>query len=126
LSCIVSKKSNVSFWGVYEEAMAAIARALSHPVRQKILKQLATLECCCNGELRELTPMVQSAISQHLKALLKACLILGLINPTSVAEAVVSSMCDCFATTFRYGFQSEKRAMDFRSFCGSCVVYPGL
>ena len=97
------KKSNVSFWSVDKES-----RALSHPVRQKILKLLATLECCCNGELRELIPMAQSAISQHLKSLLKACLILGLINPTSVAEAVVSSMCDCFATTFRYGLQSEK------------------
>ena len=48
-SCIVSKKNNVSFWIVDEESMAVIAKALSHPVRLKILKLLATHECCYRG-----------------------------------------------------------------------------
>ena len=47
-------------YSVDEEAMAAIAKALGHPVRLKILKLLATHECCFTGELRELIPMAQS------------------------------------------------------------------
>ena len=48
-SCIVSKKNNVSFWIVDEESMAVIAKALSHPVRLKILKLLAMHECYYTG-----------------------------------------------------------------------------
>jgi len=67
-----------------EEVMAAVAKALSHPVRLKILKLLASQTCCFTGELTELIPMAQSTISQHLKALLEAGLIRGEINPPKV------------------------------------------
>ena len=75
-------------YSVDEEAMAAIAKALGHPVRLKILKLLATHECCFTGELRELIPMAQSTISQHLKALLEAGLIQGEINPPKVRYCI--------------------------------------
>jgi DNA-binding transcriptional ArsR family regulator len=71
-----------------EEQFAMIARALSHPVRIKILKLLAGESCCFTGELTEVIPMAQSTISQHLKALLEAGLIQGEINPPKVRYCI--------------------------------------
>ncbi len=71
-----------------EEQLAVFAKALSHPVRIKILLLLATQQCCFTGELTELIPMAQSTISQHLKALLEAGLIQGEINPPKVRYCI--------------------------------------
>jgi len=71
-----------------EVAIALFAKALSHPVRIRILKLLATQQCCFTGELTELIPMAQSTISQHLKALLEAGLIQGEINPPKVRYCI--------------------------------------
>ena len=71
-----------------EESMAVFAKALSHPVRIKILKLLDSQKCCFTGELTEIIPMAQSTISQHLKALLEAGLIQGEINPPKVRYCI--------------------------------------
>ncbi|UWX57141.1 metalloregulator ArsR/SmtB family transcription factor [Chlorobaculum sp. MV4-Y] len=71
-----------------EITLAAIAKALSHPVRIKILRLLAGEACCFTGELTGLIPMAQSTISQHLKALLEAGLIQGEINPPKVKYCI--------------------------------------
>ncbi len=71
-----------------EESLALFAKALSHPVRVKILTLLASQTCCFTGELTELIPMAQSTISQHLKALLEAGLIQGEINPPKVRYCI--------------------------------------
>jgi ArsR family transcriptional regulator len=71
-----------------EEALAAIARALAHPVRIRILKLLAGQTCCFTGELTGLIPMAQSTISQHLKALKEAGLIQGEIDPPKVKYCI--------------------------------------
>ena len=88
-----------------EESMAAFAKAISHPVRIKILKLLASQECCFTGELTELIPMAQSTISQHLKALLDAGLIQGEINPPKVRYCIKSEnwlkACHIFSDFFK-------------------------
>ena len=71
-----------------EERMAAVAKALSHPVRLRILALLSSQTCCFTGELTGLIPMAQSTISQHLKALLEAGLIQGQINPPKVRYCI--------------------------------------
>ena len=71
-----------------EAALAIVAKALSHPVRVKILRLLAGETCCFTGELTELIPMAQSTISQHLKALLEAGLIQGEIDPPKVKYCI--------------------------------------
>ncbi len=75
-------------YSLEDEAIATIAKAMSHPVRLKILKLLATHTCCFTGELTELIPMAQSTISQHLKALLESGLIQGEINPPKVRYCI--------------------------------------
>jgi ArsR family transcriptional regulator len=71
-----------------EELMALIAKAISHPVRIRILKLLASQQCCFTGELTGIIPMAQSTISQHLKALLDSGLIQGEINPPKVRYCI--------------------------------------
>jgi ArsR family transcriptional regulator len=71
-----------------EELMAAVAKALSHPVRIRILKLLVSRQCCFTGELTEVIAMAQSTISQHLKALLESGLIQGEINPPKVRYCI--------------------------------------
>jgi ArsR family transcriptional regulator, arsenate/arsenite/antimonite-responsive transcriptional repressor len=61
-----------------EQALADMAKALSHPARIAILNELARRNVCVCGEIVEVLPLAQSTVSQHLKELKKA----GLINGT--------------------------------------------
>jgi len=63
-----------------EVYLANLAKALSHPVRVKILKILNEKNVCMCGEIVELLPLAQSTVSQHLKELKKAGLIRGDID----------------------------------------------
>jgi len=60
--------------------LADIAKALSHPVRIKILQILANVDTCFCGELVDLLPLSQSTVSQHLKELKNVGLIKGEID----------------------------------------------
>lgn len=59
-----------------EQALAAFAKAISHPARIAILGVLAQRNQCICGEIVEVMPLSQSTVSQHLKELKNA----GLIN----------------------------------------------
>ncbi len=60
-----------------EQALAAFAKALSHPARIAILGVLAKKNECICGEIVEVLPLAQSTVSQHLKELKQAGLITG-------------------------------------------------
>jgi ArsR family transcriptional regulator, arsenate/arsenite/antimonite-responsive transcriptional repressor len=79
--------SDISY-SAEEIDLAAMAKALSHPVRIRILRLLAGETCCFTGELTGLIPMAQSTISQHLKALKEAGLIQGEIDPPKVKYCI--------------------------------------
>jgi DNA-binding transcriptional ArsR family regulator len=61
-------------------SLADYAKALSHPVRIKILDILLEKKTCICGDIVELLPLAQSTVSQHLKALKKVGLIKGEIE----------------------------------------------
>ena len=76
-------------------ALARFAKALSHPARIAILEALAKKSTCICGEIVEVIPLAQSTVSQHLKELKDAGLIIGEIdglkscyclNPQAVKE----------------------------------------
>jgi predicted transcriptional regulator len=71
-----------------EEAIARYAKALSHPVRIRILNFLEKQSCCFTGQLTEGIPMAQSTISQHLKELKDAGLIQGDVMPPRVKYCI--------------------------------------
>ena len=63
-----------------EEALAAMAKALGHPTRVRILRLLVERQACATGELVAVLPQAQSTIPEHLKILRQAGLIQGEIE----------------------------------------------
>ena len=84
-------KSN-SFSGE-DEQLADIAKALSHPARIAILKVLAARQTCICGEIVDELPLSQSTVSQHLKALKHANLIIGEIDGPRMCYCLNESIC---------------------------------
>jgi DNA-binding transcriptional ArsR family regulator len=60
--------------------LAALAKALSHPARIAILRDLARRNECICGEIVNLIPLAQATVSQHLKELRRVGLITGQIE----------------------------------------------
>lgn len=58
-----------------QQDLAAFAKAISHPARIAILKELARRNECICGEIVKALPLAQSTVSQHLKELQKAGLV---------------------------------------------------
>ncbi|NNC85967.1 MAG: winged helix-turn-helix transcriptional regulator [Bacteroidia bacterium] len=63
-----------------ENEIAVLAKAISHPARVEILKELAKRNSCVCGEIVDVLPLAQSTVSQHLKELQKAGLISGTVD----------------------------------------------
>lgn len=64
-------------FSVEENKLAELTKALGHPARIAILKELARRNSCICGEIVEVLPLAQSTVSQHLKELKEAGLIQG-------------------------------------------------
>jgi ArsR family transcriptional regulator, arsenate/arsenite/antimonite-responsive transcriptional repressor len=62
--------------------IAKISEALSHPIRVAILEYILKQENCLCKDLTARLPIVQSSVSQHLKKLKNAGLIIGSIDGT--------------------------------------------
>ncbi len=74
-------------FSIEENELAELAKALGHPARIAILRELARRQTCVCGEIVEVLPLAQSTVSQHLKELKAA----GLIDGT--VEGVKSCYC---------------------------------
>lgn len=75
----MSKKENLT---PEIREMAAITKAMGHPVRLYILQKLSHMNACCySGDLVDELPVGRSTLSQHLKELKYAGLIQGETEP---------------------------------------------
>lgn len=63
-----------------DETLAAMAKALGHPARIKILRILAARDDCVTGDVVAELPLAQSTVSEHLRILRQAGLIQGEIE----------------------------------------------
>ena len=63
-----------------DSELSALAKALGNPVRVRILRLLLTRDSCCCGEVVEQLPLAQATVSQHLKVLKDAGLVVGEID----------------------------------------------
>ena len=85
--------------------LANLAKALSHPVRIRILKILNEKNVCICGEIVELLPLAQSTVSQHLKELKKVGLIRGDIDGLKICycldESIVVKAREMFTKLFK-------------------------
>jgi ArsR family transcriptional regulator len=84
---------------VDDEAAAAVAKALAHPARLRILRLLAKQEQCMGTELFGDLPLAQSTISQHLAILKEA----GIVSSHPLGQANVY----CLAPEGVRAFASE-------------------
>ena len=71
-----------------DEALAALAKAIAHPVRVQIVRTLARMDGCVCGDLVEQIPLAQSTVSQHLKVLKEAGLVCGTIDGPRVSYCI--------------------------------------
>ena len=62
------------------EAMARICKALGHPVRMQIIEFLKSENQCYCGQIVNRLPLAQSTVSQHLKNLKDAGVIIGAVE----------------------------------------------
>ena len=65
------------------ESLAMICKALGHPARIRILQHLKEADRCICGKIVEILPLAQSTVSQHLKILKQAGLVIGEIEGPS-------------------------------------------
>ena len=66
------------------EQLAHYAKALAHPARVAILELLLQRESCVCGELVGELPLSQASVSQHLRAMKEAGLIVGEVEGRNV------------------------------------------
>lgn len=78
-SDLFSKKQN---------ELANMAKAIAHPARIAILQQLVKTNACVCGGLVEELGLAQPTISQHLKELKNAGIIVGTVEGTSVCYCI--------------------------------------
>ena len=62
-----------------DDELSQYCKALGHPIRVEIVRILDRRECGC-GDLVDELPVAQSTVSQHLKVLKAAGLILGEVD----------------------------------------------
>jgi ArsR family transcriptional regulator len=67
------------------EELALLAKALAHPARVRILELLLVKDACCCGEIVDELPLAQATVSQHLKILKEAGLVIGEIEGPRVS-----------------------------------------
>lgn len=71
-----------------DEELAALAKALGHVARVKILRLLVRKNACVCGDIVDELPLAQSTVSQHLKVLKDAGLIRGDVDGPRVCYCI--------------------------------------
>jgi ArsR family transcriptional regulator len=71
-----------------DRELARLAKALGHPARVAIVRRLlAQGECVC-GEIVQGLPLAQATVSQHLKVLKDAGLVIGEVDGPRVCYCI--------------------------------------
>lgn len=74
---------------VAEEHLAALARALAHPVRVRILRMLAHRDARLCAHIVDELPLAQSTVSEHLRILREAGLVRARQDGVRTAYCIV-------------------------------------
>jgi ArsR family transcriptional regulator len=71
-----------------QQELAALAKALGHPARVRILRILLARQACVCGQIVDELPLAQATVSQHLKVLRESGLVQGEIDGPRVCYCV--------------------------------------
>lgn len=93
-----------------ENELAEFAKALGHPARIAILKELALRNTCVCGEIVDVLPLAQSTVSQHLKELKDAGLILGTVEGAKSCYCINWAVFQRFQSIFNEFFSQTEQS----------------
>lgn len=71
-----------------DTALARVLKALGHPARLAIVRALLEQEGCCCGDIVRRLPLAQSTVSEHLRVLKEAGLVIGNIEGPRACYAI--------------------------------------
>ena len=71
-----------------DDELAALAKAIGHPARVRILRLLGRRDTCVCGDIVLELPLAQSTVSQHLKVLKDAGLVHGEVSGPRVCYCI--------------------------------------
>jgi len=77
-----------------DEELASLAKALAHPARVHILRILAGRTSCVCGDIVSRMPLAQSTVSEHLRILKAAGLIVGEVDGPRVCYCIDAAALD--------------------------------
>lgn len=101
-------QSKVEKFSQKQNALAAIAKALAHPARIAILEVLAKNNGCICGDIVSELPLAQATVSQHLKALKTAGLIIGSTDGPSICYCINSEVWEKAESSFAQFFSVKQ------------------
>lgn len=78
------------------ETFAKICKALGHPARIKIMDYLKQTDKCICGKIVGMLPLAQSTVSQHLKSLKEAGLIMGEVEGLNICYCLNKEVVERF------------------------------
>jgi len=95
-TCDFSAENSIDT-GIYEdlevdEELAALAKAIAHPVRVRIIRMLVQEKSYICGNIAKKIPLAQSTVSQHLKVLKDAGLIRGTVEGPRICYCLEPKM----------------------------------
>lgn len=96
-------KSNL--FSADDVVLANMAKALSHPARIAILRELANKKTCVCGEIVEVLPLAQATVSQHLKELKELGIIKGTVEGAKTCYCINWEMVEKTTTDFLQFFK---------------------
>ncbi len=81
------------------DSFARVCKALGHPARVKIVKHLRETDRCICGTIVKILPLAQSTVSQHLKSLKQAGLIMGEVEGLNTCYCLDTDVVEKFKRT---------------------------
>jgi DNA-binding transcriptional ArsR family regulator len=91
--------SKTELFSDFQNQLAKMAKALSHPARIAILETLIKNGSCMCGDVVGELPLAQSTVSQHLKSMKDAGIIKGDINGNFQCYCIDEGNCRELMTT---------------------------
>jgi predicted transcriptional regulator len=91
-----------------QNRIAELAKALAHPARIAIVQHLLKAESCVCGDIVDALPLSQSTVSQHLKEMKKAGILLGEVETPRVCYCLNPKVWQELTAAFGSLFSSFK------------------
>lgn len=89
-----------------DERLTTMMKALGHPARMRIVRYLSENPQCITGDIVEVLPLAQATVSQHLKVLKEAGLIVGTIEGAATCYCLSDEAIAWFKEQVQLRFQA--------------------